>query len=202
MTVPCNCDLGLPDWRLRFGFKENEPLFTFEEFGPGRQPEMKARLAAAAALKAARTWARGELRNLILSGPTGVGKTHLAKAALWALADGTTRGYYITVGTFDYWSKAFEDKPWVRERRRTLLFGVPMLVLDDVGSANRQDSAWMRERFEELFDERYRGQLSSLVTTNLIEDEFKAAVGVRVVDRLRENGQWLYMPGESMRRWR
>lgn len=174
---------------------------TFDDFDPGRQPDPADRRASAAAVIAVRSMLKPEQMGgaVILSGPSGVGKSHLLKAALWEIADRRVNGYYITASEFDRWSKDFDARPWVQERRRATLTTSPLLCLDDVGSGQREGSAWVRERFEDVFDERYRAGLPALLTTNLTEREFRDAVGVRTWDRLRDNGKFLYMPGISLR---
>lgn len=199
-TAPClDCAPGVENWRGKVGLKVDEKTPTFADFAPDRQPGPLARETAHEALDLARGWIVGAPVNLVLSGLVGVGKTHLAKAALWDGAHSGEKGYYITAGSFDRWSKDFEVKPWIQERRRQVLFNVPFLVLDDFGSGNRENSAWLRERLAELFDERYRAGVGSLITTNLLESEFVSAIGVRSWDRLHENGVFLSLAGVSLR---
>src|SRR3990167_369305 len=199
MTVAClDCERGIEEWRRTVGIKPGERIPTFGDFNPALQSGPD-RTSAIAALKEAAAWMAGDLHGLALSGPVGVGKSHLAKAALWHAAKGGIRGRYMTMARFDWETKDFEAKPWVQERRRQVLFAIPRLVIDDVGSGNRENSAWVRERLSEMFDERYRAGAGTLLTTNLTEPEFVAAIGIRSWDRLSENGRLIYMPGESQR---
>ena len=136
-----------------------------------------------------------------------MGKTHLAKSALWVAAQEGIRGFYLTMARFDRDAKDFEARPEVRERRRQGLSTIPLLVIDDVGStANRvsasgirEGSAFVREQLSEMFDMRYRNQAPTLLTTNLTHEELAAEVGVRSWDRLKEHGALVYVPGVSMR---
>lgn len=191
----------MESWRRAAGFEPGERIPTFRDFDPARQPDPKDRIAAAKALSRVKAWAGGKAGNLILSGPVGVGKSHLAKAALWEAATALVRGRYLTMAGFDHWSKDFEAAPELKERRRDALWAVKRLVIDDVGSGNREGSAFVKERLTEALDGRYRLGVPTLLTTNLTEEEaIVAEVGIRSWDRLKENGALVHVPGVSMRR--
>ena len=201
MTTAClECPKGIESWRQSVGLKVGERIPTFDDFDPRRQPGVEDRRKADLAWSCAMGWALDEMQCLVLSGPVGVGKSHLAKAALWHAAGRGIRGMYLTMAAFDHQVKDFEARPWVQERRRQALFTVSRLVIDDLGSGNREGSAFVQEKLAEMFDERYRTGLNTLVTTNLTEQDFASAIGVRSWDRVSEHGRFAYMPGESMRR--
>jgi len=79
------------------------------------------------------------------------------------------------------------------------LIEAPRLAFDDIGFGGKDGSPWMRSQLEALFDGRYRRDLGSLLTTNLLRDELASYAGVRVVDRIMQDGAWITMPGESQR---
>jgi len=210
LVLPGKDHEGFPRWRachgcsrwnfLRgLGFAENERIEDLGTFDVNRQPERKAREAAALASQKVREWIAGDLASLVLCGPIGVGKTHLAKAAVYELGLRNARPAYVSGPDFERQVKNFDISNDVRERHMAHLIEAPRLAFDDIGFGGKDGSPWMRSQLEALFDGRYRRDLGSLLTTNLLRDELASYAGVRVVDRIMQDGAWITMPGESQR---
>lgn len=166
-------------------------------FDPTRQ-ELDA-AAHHEALAAVKHWIAGEVRNLILIGPVGVGKTHLAKAAIANVALNGRGATFLRAGTFYRRMMDFDSSRESRMKWLDQIAHSPALALDDLGAAQTGNDEILG-RLEDLTDRRYEITGSqTLVTTNLLPEELEKAIGVRSFDRLRSGGETHMMPGRSQR---
>lgn len=144
------------------------------------------------ALAAVREFLDGSKTFLAMAGKPGVRKTG---SACWALTQGpgtfTTARDAVRVSA----SQLPEEQEWWRRIRKTGL-----LILDDVGNQYFDQKGFGKSAIASLLDDRYAGKLKTIVITNLDWNDFKAEVGERVADRIRESGRWLPLGGESVRR--
>jgi len=140
-------------------------------------------------------WLRDGL-NLIIGGPTGVGKTWLACAlAHKACRDGYSVRYLRLPRLMEELGLAHGDGRFAK-----LMAGyakTDLLILDDWGLAQRRDML-------ELLDDRY-GNRSTLVTSQMPVDKWHALIGDptlgdAILDRLVHNAYRIELKGESMRR--
>lgn len=76
---------------------------------------------------------------------------------------------------------------------------VGLLVLDDLGADYFDEKGWFLRALNSLIDTRYEGVLKTIVTTNLDARMFKGRCGERIVDRIREDGSFVSLAGESIR---
>ncbi len=145
-------------------------------------------------------WLRDGL-NLIIGGPTGVGKTWLACAlAHKACRDGYSVRYLRLPRLMEELGLAHGDG-----RLTKLMAGyakTDLLILDDWGLAPFTES--QRRDMLELLDDRY-GNRSTLVTSQMPVDKWHALIGDptlgdAILDRLVHNAYRIELKGESMRR--
>lgn len=137
------------------------------------------------------TWKERSERgsSLILSGNVGTGKTHLACAIAHALIHkhGIRTKYLTVMQTMQriratYAQGAEETEQEILEK----IAALDLLVLDEVGvqtGSNHEHSMLF-----EIINRRYADVLPTIVISNLGAKELAAAIGERLVDRLRENG--------------
>lgn len=137
-------------------------------------------------------------KGLLMQGPVGTGKTHLACACLIGVA----KTYGVNIR---YWSLA----ALLREEKQTFKDGftgdsplavaadVRLLALDDLGVDRPTD--WALEAISELIDSRYRNGLRTILTTNLDRAGVADMYGPRTADRLRQMCDVLVLDGESRR---
>lgn len=130
---------------------------------------------------------------LVLSGPTGVGKT--VAACRWAYRVTMDRGYAVTFVT----AAAFAAQSRYSDERRALL-SHRHLILDDLGAEYLDAKGSLLADIDELVDTHYRHRTHLAITTNATKNVFEARYGARVMDRLRECGRWISMAGASRRR--
>ena len=132
---------------------------------------------------------RREGRCMLLLGKVGTGKTHLATAAASVLInEHMVKAIYRTVGTVISDIKAtFSDKTGDSEARiMRELIGADLLVLDEVG-ATKQSEFELATLFS-IVNGRYEQGRPMIIVSNLSPAELNDALGVRCVDRIRENG--------------
>lgn len=153
-------------------------------------------------LTAESAWVR-EHQNLFLIGPTGIGKTWLARAiGQKACRDGYT-------GLFIKASELFGDLNMARAdgSHRKLLYRlgrVDVLIVDDWAMAPLADLE--RRDFLDICDERYQAR-STLLTSQLPVSAWHAQIGDptvadSILDRLVHNAHRIELNGESMRKKR
>lgn len=150
--------------------------------------------AAADGLAAAKSFAerwpeqRKTGESLVLIGPVGTGKTHLAVSILKAAIKRGDSCRYCTVSELLREVRA----TWKGQGERTESqiiehFGsVPMLVLDEVGATYGTEAE--RVLLFDVINERYERMLPTIVCGNVTMEQLAAALDERSVDRLRENG--------------
>lgn len=135
---------------------------------------------------------RGRL-NLYIHGPVGAGKTSLAWSALIDVIDGletTSADFVIVRDLLAAARRSYSD----RDAPDPLddLVGKTWLVLDDLGAERPTD--WALEAIATLIEERYVGQLQTIVTSNYSPSDLIARlgrsdpiIGQRIVSRLVES---------------
>jgi DNA replication protein DnaC len=189
---------------VRWGFKEGERPKTFHEFRP--EVQGKETQTAKEMLEAARAWAQSRARPfLTLAGPPGIGKTHLAQAAVLESNDRGNHCVYLTAYEFNRRMKDFRrkydengDGLITPEEYLDVLTTRPALVIDDIG-AGYVDRGWTLAMFEQLFDSRYRLRSRTFVTTNLTADQFREHCGERVWSRLFDSDLGVVVVGEGLK---
>jgi DNA replication protein DnaC len=141
--------------------------------------------------------------NLILCGPTGIGKSWLACAlAHKACRDNRSVLYQRIPKLFADLALARGDGRYARLLRA--LGGVQLLVLDDWGlqpldAAGRQDIL-------EILEERY-GRRSTIITSQIPVDKWHELIGDptyadAILDRVVHNAHRINLTGQSLRRTR
>ena len=126
-------------------------------------------------------------RGLWLTGDTGTGKTTLAmlvsKAALQA---NRSVAIYSLPKLLARIRRTYDSEPggdsYLAFFER--LTSVDLLHIDDLGAEKRSD--WVLEQLYALVNERYEGQRSMLITTNLDQERLEEQIGPRTVSRLTE----------------
>ncbi len=147
-------------------------------------------------------WVREGL-NLLILGPTGVGKTWIACAlAHQACRQGDTTRYLRAPRLFEELRFAHADGRF--PKLMSSLARTDLIVLDDGGLAPLDTEA--RRDLLELLDDRH-GQRSTLVTSQLPVDHWHTIIGDptladAILDRLVHNAYRITLKGESMRKRR
>ncbi len=133
-----------------------------------------------------------EVRDMLIYGGVGTGKTHLVVAMLNKLINANIYCRYTTEhNLLDlYFQKKYDEFNAFKK--------VNILVIDELGKRELVD--WQMIQLEELISYRYNEMLPTIFITNMTENEFKSFVGDRVTSRLRENKVIrVMMDGEDLR---
>ena len=147
-------------------------------------------------------WIRN-VQNIIITGPTGVGKTYLACALANRACRMGFQSYYSRLPRlFQELTIARADGSYAKLMKR--LLKAKVLVIDDLGLAPM--SAPERKDLLEVIEDRH-GTASTIVTTQLPIDHWHENIGDSTVadailDRLVHNAHKIQLKGESMRKLR
>jgi len=139
--------------------------------------------------------------NLIITGPTGVGKSYLACAfAQKACREGFSALYFRTTKLFEDLSLAKGDGRYLK--LLTSYARTDLLVLDDYGLLELNQE--QRHDLLEILEDRH-GLKSTLVTSQLPVEHWHEQIGDptladAILDRLVHSAHKIQLKGESMRK--
>lgn len=145
-------------------------------------------------------WVRRH-QHIFLVGPTGIGKTYLARAfGQKACRDGFTAYFATAAQLFRELELARADGSYTKKLRA--LGQVDALIVDDWAMAPLADAE--RRAFLEICDERYQSK-ATLLTSQLPVAKWHGQIGDptvadSILDRLVHAAHRLEMQGESMRK--
>lgn len=143
-----------------------------------------------------REWESG-----LLTGPTGVGKSHLAAQRLSSVQSGVWMDFADMIETrrvLDFADRE-PDEEWVefcRARWGRVMSPAPM-VLDDLGARRVTDYA--ADVLYEVVNRRWVMQRPTLVTSNLTPGEISTTWGDRIASRVLAFGKWRVLAGQDRR---
>ena len=119
---------------------------------------------------------------LLLSGPTGLGKTYIAKCVMRRVIErGYTAAFYTAYRLFSLFHADRLSEPV----DLTPIFEVPLLVIDDVGTEPMTRNVTV-EYFFDLINERTAAGLHTVIVTNLAFHDLKERYGDRIHSRLMD----------------
>lgn len=168
--IPCECKQRQLEskrredlWRLSqlSAFQD----MTFETFNPMVPGSMEA-------FRAARQYAEDLDGWLVLSGPCGSGKTHLAAAiANQQFQDGTLVLFTVVPHLLDHLRSTFAPQSNATyDELFDKVLNAGLLILDDLGA--EYATSWAQEKLFQIINSRYIYQMPTVITTNvdLIQD--------------------------------
>jgi len=142
-------------------------------------------------------------QNIIITGPTGVGKTYLACALANRACRMGFQSHYIRLPRlFQELTIARADGSYPKLMKK--LLKTKVLVIDDLGLAPM--SAPERKDLLEVIEDRH-GSASTIVATQLPIDHWHETIGDStiadaILDRLVHNAHKIHLKGDSLRKLR
>lgn len=135
---------------------------------------------------------------LLLSGPTGTGKTYLGFAAIRAVAEtGTPHSMWRATNSADLYGSLRRRSFSEAEDELADHARVPLLMLDDLGAANL--TGWTEEITYRLINRRYEHCAPMIITTNVAPDYLKGVIGERTTSRLLQMSTEVLVKGDDRR---
>ena len=157
---------------------------TFEAFDrtgtPSSEPHHHRSLSKA--LDTMIQWANEPAGWILMTGPTGTGKTHLAVAAVLTFAQAGHPIAFITVSEL---LNTLRKATFIDTDLNTLeaMKSVPLLVLDDMGT--ERTTAFAEELLHLIINHRYEHAIPTIITSNLTPkriSEIRPATASRMLD--------------------
>lgn len=137
--------------------------------------------------------------SLLMLGPTGTGKTHLACGLLNAAAAAGVRCRYVTSAGFLTQITSSWNDDLVTEQQVFAEYVSPaLLVLDDVGAHSGADT--LRLKISKLIDDRYLAAKATAVLSNLTPKQLHEEIGDRAYSRVHEDVTNVVVKGDDRRR--
>jgi len=145
-------------------------------------------------------WVRNH-RNVIIIGPTGIGKTYLS-CALAQRACRVGMSAFYTRSPKLYYALAMARADGSYARMLAKLAKTAVLVIDDLGMAQMTESE--RNDLLEVIEDRH-GSASTVITSQLPVEHWHEVIGDpttadAILDRLVHNAHKITLKGESMRK--
>ncbi|MFL7812811.1 MAG: ATP-binding protein [Anaerolineales bacterium] len=171
------------DGLYRLSNLEELSHLTFDNFEP--QGQIGLGPAQAASLERAFNHAQQFSRTLegwlMLQGPYGCGKTHLAAAVANFVVDLGVPTLFLTVpDLLDNLRFAYNNPDATFEERFEAIRRSPLLVMDDFGTENA--TPWAQEKLFQILNYRYINSLPLLITTNLSLSQLEGRIRSRLQD--------------------
>lgn len=164
--------------------------------------------------------AYGKIQNLVLVGPTGLGKTHLAVGIVKHIVARQSEDYEQRKAEMsDRWPSVPVDPMWANvadlivalkmemsappddktaeAMARQLRRHRALIVLDDLGREKQSD--WTSEVIYNLVNSRYEERLPTVVTSNLTPADLSGSLYWPVLSRLAEDGVMVNLSGPDWR---
>jgi len=155
---------------------------NFDNFEIRRGASAYSRDALEVARRVAQEYAATPNGWLILTGPSGIGKSHLAAAIANAILDRNEGALWVFVPDFlDHLRTTFSPQSEVSyDELFTTVRDAPVLVLDDLGA--HSSSAWAEEKLYQILAHRYDARQPTVITTSKLIDTFEGRLRSRLLD--------------------
>lgn len=187
-AVPCDCV------RAESGESRLQRLQRYSSLGPltrltfdnlvehGRSTNPRDRELFRSLVQDARGFAEEPEGWLLVHGPSGAGKTHVAAAiANRCLERGQPALFVVVPDLLDHLRASYRpDSDMGYDALLEQVRVAPILILDDLGT--QSSTAWAQEKLFQILNHRYNAQLPTVVTTNLSLERVDERLRMRLTD--------------------
>lgn len=183
ITAPDYRQYGIPSTDSSLNGLSLYSSMTFESFSLRHELPKEQRDNLRRALETAREYAADPQGWLILMGPYGCGKTHLAAAIANARSMEGNDVVFVTVpDLLDHLRAAFAPSSQTSyDKRFSEVKNVALLVLDDLGTGSV--TPWASEKLYQLVNYRYSARLPTVFTTNRELEKLDPRIATRMRDQ-------------------
>ncbi|MFH1085528.1 MAG: ATP-binding protein [Chloroflexota bacterium] len=196
-AVPCRCkrdalqERRLADLRAASNLAHLQHM-TFASFRVAGATTAELSESLQTALQAAHDFSQEPAGWLVLRGPYGCGKTHLAAAIA---NDCVERGipvlFVVVPDLLDHLRATYApESPVTYDERFDQVRNVRVLILDDLGAQNA--TPWAMEKLYQIINYRYNAALPTVITTNLHLADLDPRLGSRLRDASVVNTVTIY----------
>jgi len=150
------------------------------------------------AVAPALSWCKDPKGFLLICGPCGTGKTHLAASVLMeGRRQGKSVGIYYCGQMFTDLRASFDRDSEISEHDLIDQFTAKQpIIFDDIGVTPNRD--YVSEIWYQIIDTRYKEQLPTIFTCNLMPKDMAQVLGERITSRAC-SGTILKMVGDDRR---
>ena len=186
--IVCQCqqpriELERHDRLVRYSNLANLTRSTFDTLDPhGRAADPESRELFAVAREAAKRFADNAEGWLLISGPNGSGKTHLAAAIANRIIERGRPALFVHVpDLLDHLRAAFSPQAEISyDDLFEQVRNAPLLVLDELGSHSA--TPWAEEKLRQIINHRFTAGLPTVVTTTARPHELDPYLRARLTD--------------------
>ncbi len=171
------------DRLVRYSNLANLTRSTFDTLDPrGHAGDPESRELFAMAREAAQRFAENVEGWLLISGPNGSGKTHLAAAIANRIIERGLPALFVHVpDLLDHLRAAFSPQAEISyDDLFEQVRNAPLLVLDELGSHSA--TPWAEEKLRQIINHRFTANLPTVVTTTAREHELEPYLRTRLTD--------------------
>jgi DNA replication protein DnaC len=148
---------------------------TFDSLIPsGRSSDPGSQKLFQLALDEIRKFAENPQGWIVLVGPVGSGKTHLACAvANYRISMGQSAFYITAAELLDHLRSAYSPSSDIEyDELFEQIKNSPLLILDNMNYS--ATTAWSKGKLDQLLEHRFNGRLPTLITTGMSVEEFSS----------------------------
>jgi len=158
---------------------------TFETFDINGNLDVEERKSLKNALDNTWKYAEKPEKWLMLIGPYGCGKTHLAAAIEYYRRERQANTVFITIpDLLDYLRTTYQPGAAISfDQRFNAVRNAELLILDDLGTENA--TPWAKEKLFQILDYRYTGQMPTVITSSKPIEKLDERIASRLLDTRR-----------------